>query len=277
MAAPVDPIAEVAFGSWREFKLDLFDRLLAAGELDRPDTRKRTKFLFRGQSCNDWHLLSSFDRLMEENGITGLRIEEIYDESLEEFYNNGVEMSLFSGLTRINGQESFPAVKAELEKISELEAFAQHYGFPTRLLDWSESPYVAAFFAACDYPLCTSGFMSIWCLNVNIARRVLTEHDLVIRERTLDSEKRQVWQRASFTINRTNLTRTNEIFLPSNAKLRDAPPSPALIRCTLPVAEAKYMLSDLDFMRINYLSVFPDIEGLVKYAKYKTMVRIARP
>jgi len=29
-------------------------------------------------------------------------------------------------------------------------AFAQHYGVPTRLLDWSRNPYVAAYFAATE-------------------------------------------------------------------------------------------------------------------------------
>ncbi len=32
----------------------------------------------------------------------------------------------------------------------ELSALAQHYGAPTRILDWSLSPYISAFFAFMD-------------------------------------------------------------------------------------------------------------------------------
>lgn len=271
MTGPFDPIQLVEFVSWRQFKSELFERLFSANSSANGE---RPKLLFRGQSCNSWHLLSSFDRLMEEHGIRGGRIEEVYTRSLEDFYINGVEMNLIAGLTRVSGQEPFPAIKADPEKMTELEAYAQHYGFPTRLLDWSESPYVAAFFAASDHEKCTSKQLTIWCLNVAVARQILNEHDLVIRERTLDRERRQVWQRASFTINRTNHTKTDEIFDPTKGRLRDEPASPALYRCTIPQTEAVAMLTDLDFMRINYLSVFPDIDGLVRYANYKMRRRI---
>lgn len=104
----------------------------------------REEIFFRGQADAKWPLQSKFDRAIEQlakdskwdDGEKRKNAQSIEEELLNEFRN---------ACHRVSGGPELP--KEENEGRDEFIAFAQHFGVPTKLLDWTRSPYVAAFFA----------------------------------------------------------------------------------------------------------------------------------
>lgn len=82
--------------------------------------------LFRGVSSVRHDLIPSIGRKRADVG-----------------YSFDVEQEVFQQFKR----EALPFLKARPADDWEWLALAQHHGVPTRLLDWSESPYVSLFFA----------------------------------------------------------------------------------------------------------------------------------
>jgi hypothetical protein len=85
----------------------------------------RSKFLFRGAGDASFDLKSSLGRL----GDHGARIETAILRSFRKYAEPGELTST---------------------TVWEVMAIAQHYGMPTRLLDWSTNPNVAMHFATLE-------------------------------------------------------------------------------------------------------------------------------
>lgn len=137
-------IQEYYIEAWSDF-----DKLVFENSWNDEIKRHRTDFVFRGLSHSNYSLESSLNRICKN------------------------KLHLESALLRNFKKYSSLEIR-DSNNFWEIVSLAQHHGLPTRLLDWSFSPYVAAHFATENFTHYDSDGV-IWCIDFVKCREYLPE------------------------------------------------------------------------------------------------------
>ena len=141
------PYRQQVFSTWEDFKNGIRGALPGGHDYD-----VYKNYIFRGQGSATWPLRSTFDRIYSDKQAASR--DTLAKDLVREFYEEC---------------ERYSPWRYGIDDPRVL-AMAQHHGLPTRLLDWSFSPYVAAYFAFSWFmfenpAMEQSGNVAIWVLN----------------------------------------------------------------------------------------------------------------
>jgi hypothetical protein len=190
---------------------------------------------FRGQSEAAWPLQTTLDRFGP-------------------FPDKDRRTAVAERLLDLFRQESIGlGPKGEAPEGLALELLARHHGLPSALLDWTESPYIAAFFAFQGALTAGARAVAVWALNRGRLPEILEVQPIYDRE-MLWFNPRALSQRGVFL-------RMGSHDTPTEVLLREAP-----TKIVLPASESTMALADLRAMNITARNLFRDLEGAARSA-----------
>ena len=238
---------------------------------------------FRGQERAEWKLQSSlFHKFSDKLSIADLIEKGAF-----------VAHNLEFGLLRIFKAYAIPHLTSVPSCDLAWLALAQHHGLPTRLLDWTENPLVALFFALKDKISNVENSP-----NKAIVWACLTPYGLIESENTLkvldqnliDKRKPSILNKSLYRYHPSHTTRritsqqgffTIQSFdiphlipleeqfgldmtLMNVSSGNDEPEGPWFKKYIIPYENREEILIELDSVGMNHYAIFPDLEGLAK-------------
>jgi hypothetical protein len=228
-----------------------------------------SNWAFRGQANKNWPLFSSLSRHLRSFQIH-LKIWAGQEERILRIFKRKAHHFL----------SHIPAPDDDFEWL----ALMQHHGAPTRLLDFTWSPYVAAFFALEE----AEGDAAVWALNpsrISYADRIRIKGERTIHPEQmnprlgynykhyfLDGQIPFVWVGDPYIMNKRLVAQSGTFAMPGTL---DEPiedilsgyedPENVLVKFILSRDHVRIKgMTELYRMNITYATLFPDLNGLAQ-------------
>ncbi|EGQ9060276.1 FRG domain-containing protein [Vibrio parahaemolyticus] len=211
-------------------------------------------YIFRGQGSEKWKLDPSLTRMLKQSEYKRNEWQEVTELHLERFKEN------------IRGRADIDFHSATKD---EFWAIGQHFGLATPLLDWSRSPFVAAFFAlnGCEE-------------DDNCVVYALCEPDIERLRKNKSPNQRGVRMINPLTHYNDRLVNQKGLFLfvPTHIDLESWVRSGeeenwiTMFKIVFPASIKNEVLAGLDNMNINMLSLFPDLHGSCLHTNFQSSI-----
>lgn len=243
----LDGVCEVELSSWK-----MFHSFITGPTLDNKNC------IFRGQRDISWKLEPSFTRLVHKCGKNPS--EEMLRKHLKKFKysKRGRHQHLYANDFTEN----------------DWWALGQHYGLVSPLLDWTESPYIAAYFAFLEKDNENNTKRVIYVLDKDLMNDTYIYKDpytnyfgpstiFNIFYPSFDENPRMIAQKGIFV--RCPIGIDIETYV--KTRFKGATKEIVLMKIIIPADENDRVLflKSLNRMNINHWTLFPDLQGASEY------------
>ena len=239
-------------------------------------------YIWRGQRCSNWHLESTLDRLIKKAKIAKTKQSGFLNSHLEQFKY------------AVRGRRG--PNPAPIEDENDWWALGQHHGLATPLLDWTTSPFAAAYFAFIGMDNFQTRYRTIYALHRPAIERKVAQ--LRAEEKIRRMEKKERLEKSGKAKNALALVYLNGPIRPEVEFIRPksdenqrlvsqsglftrAPHGTTLetwvqknfvqestyvlMKMMVPNQNREECLRILNRMNINHLTLFPDLYGASKF------------
>jgi hypothetical protein len=243
-----DGVRVAALSSWQEFHQQVCS------------LKSKRGYVWRGQRKDinsGWSLQSSFDREVR------IKNQDERAKKLEEHLNSFREIM----------NKSYPNVLPQNDDhIWDIWALGQHYGLRTPLLDWTLSPYIAAYFAfnkEMDQDDQNDCYRYVYALNRSIERHLSKQKigsQVVSSERSVFFVDQLPYPNPRFTVQKGVFTKAFqgdgiEEYAKSFSRMRRN--EALIVEFRIPTKDREECLYQLRLMNIDHMSLLLDLHDVV--------------
>jgi hypothetical protein len=261
---------EKPLASWAEFRKTIADLEGGFAHFDtRIGSSQRNQIVYRGQRCAKWALTTTLERETSRHFtvLTYLDCATRYHSEIESITGRAWALPSEDETAEVL-DAALPGVHVNSPAYAYL-VYLRHHGFPSPLLDWSRSPYVAAYFAFESANPSSNDRVAIYAyIDSRFGTRVgfASAATVSLLAPNVVTDRRHFMQQALYTwcLRRNDAIGDFDIFSHHQVLANVSDRQDILVRITLPASEKRAALRDLQSHNINHYTLFGTEDALAK-------------
>jgi hypothetical protein len=261
--------------AWQDFEQELARLEEEHSRLKASAPSEPSKYLFRGQPNHKWDLKTTLERHISRD----LTLEEYYHfvlaakPQIDTLTNRRWEIPNFPQL--VEWTHDYHRLKKETLPGYDFLIYIRHHGFPSPLLDWTASPYVAAFFA---FRSTNAKRVAIYAFLESTGQGKTGSSGtptIVCPGPYVRSHSRHFLQQSQYTIccrynkKQWKLCKHRTVLDPKNPPVSESARQDISWKFTLPASERLSVLKILDKYNLNSYSLFQSEEALLETMAFR--------